>query len=137
MAVETESGIEARVSPTMIPNSMLAGVDGVLNCVAVEGDFSGLIALAGPEAGAGPTASAVVGDLIDIAKGGVAPPFIVPACKLRPYRRAQMRAHAGGYYISLSVYDRRGAFAAIAARMAAQSISLESIVQKTVVPRFA
>jgi homoserine dehydrogenase len=98
--------------------------------VAVEGDFSGLIALAGPGAGAGPTASAVVGDLIDIAKGGIAPPFIVPARKLRPYQRAQMRAHAGGYYISLSVYDRRGAFAAIAARMAEQNISLESIVQK-------
>lgn len=131
VAVETESGIEARVSPTMIPkHSMIAGVDGVLNCVAVEGDYSGLIVLAGPGAGAGPTASAVVSDIIDIARGAAAPPFILPASKLRPYERARMRAHEGGYYIALSVYDRRGAFAAIAGRMAEQGISLESIVQK-------
>ncbi len=130
-AVETESGIEARVSPTMVPkHSMIAGVDGVLNCVAVEGDFSGLIMLAGPGAGAGPTASAVVGDIIDVARGVMGPPFILPAATLRPYQRAQMRAHEGGYYIRLSVYDRPGAFAAIATRMAEQGISLESIVQK-------
>jgi homoserine dehydrogenase len=49
---------------------------------------------------------------------------------LKPHVRAQMRAHEGGYYIRLSVYDRPGAFAAIAARMAAEGISLESIVQK-------
>ena len=53
VAVRRARGIEARVSPTMIPkSSALAGVDGVLNCVAVEGDFSGLIILAGPGAGA-------------------------------------------------------------------------------------
>jgi homoserine dehydrogenase len=134
-AIETDSGIEARVSPTMIPkHSLLAGVDGVLNCVAVEGDYSGLIMLAGPGAGAGPTASAVVGDIIDIARGVVSPPFIVPRANLKPYVRAQMRAHEGGYYVSLSVYDRPGAFAAIAGRMAEHAISLESIVQKRNAP---
>jgi homoserine dehydrogenase len=130
-AVQTESGIESRVSPTMIPkHSTLAGVDGVLNCVAAEGDFSGLIMLAGPGAGAGPTASSVVSDVIDIARGHVSPAFIRPTAKLKPHARATIRAHEGGYYIRLSVYDRPGAFAAIATRMAEQSISLESIVQK-------
>jgi homoserine dehydrogenase len=58
------------------------------------------------------------------------PPFVIKAKDLRPYKTAQMRAHEGGYYIRLSVYDRTGAFAAIAGRMAEQGISLESIVQR-------
>lgn len=134
-AVRTESGIEARVSPTMIPKaSALAGIDGVLNCVAVEGDFAGLIILAGPGAGARPTASSVVSDIIDIARGHINPPFIVASSQLKARAPAQMRAHEGGYYIRLSVYDRPGAFAAIATRMADQNISLESIVQKRAAP---
>jgi homoserine dehydrogenase len=135
VAVRTPTGIEARVSPTMIPkSSALAGVDGVLNCVAVEGDFSGLIILAGPGAGARPTASSVASDIIDIARGHMRPPFILPAAELAVHSRAQMRTHEGGYYIRLSVYDRPGAIAAIAARMAEQRISLESVVQKREAP---
>jgi homoserine dehydrogenase len=135
VAVRTESGIEARVSPTMIPrSSTLAGVDGVLNCVAVEGDFAGLIVLAGPGAGARPTASAVASDIIDIGRGVVHAPFILPAAALKAQQRAQMRTHEGGYYIRLSVFDRPGAIAAIAARMAERRISLESVVQKREAP---
>ncbi len=131
VAARTAAGIEARVSPTMLPKtSAMAGVDGVLNCVAVDGDFSGLILLAGPGAGAGPTASSVVSDIIDIARGSIALPFIIPATKLKPPGKASMQGHQGGYYIRLSVYDRPGAMAAIATRMAEQGISLESIVQK-------
>jgi homoserine dehydrogenase len=135
VAVRTGGGIEARVSPTMIPkSSALAGVDGVLNCVAVEGDFAGLIILAGPGAGARPTASSVASDIIDIARGHMRPPFILPAAKLESHSRAQMRTHEGGYYIRLSVFDRPGAIAAIATRMAEQRISLESVVQKREAP---
>jgi homoserine dehydrogenase len=86
--------------------------------------------LIGPGAGAGPTASSVMSDLIDIAKGHILLPFAIKAKDLKPYQKAQMRAHEGGYYIRLSVYDRTGAFAAIAGRMAEQGISLESIVQR-------
>jgi homoserine dehydrogenase len=86
--------------------------------------------LIGLGAGAGPTASAVTSDLIDIARGHILPPFGTKAKALKPYKRAQMRAHEGGYYIRLSVYDRTGAFAAIAGRMADQGISIESIVQR-------
>jgi homoserine dehydrogenase len=135
VALKTESGIETRVSPTMVPkSSAVAGVDGVLNCVAVEGDFSGQIMLVGPGAGAGPTASSVASDIMDIARGHINPPFIIPAAKLKAQMQAQMRTHEGGYYIRLSVYDRPGAFAAIASRMAERNISLESIVQKRAAP---
>jgi homoserine dehydrogenase len=131
VALMTESGIEQRVHPTMVPRgSAIAQVDGVLNCVAVDGDFAGEVMLVGPGAGARATASSVVSDLADIAGGFVRPVFTVPAAELKPHVKAGMRAHEGGYYIRLSVYDRPGAFAAIATRMAEQGISLESIVQK-------
>jgi homoserine dehydrogenase len=127
----TESGIEQRVHPTMVPkHTAIASVDGVSNCVAIDGDFVGDIMLIGPGAGSGPTASSVASDLIDIARGHILPPFGTKAKDLKPYKKAEMRGHAGGYYIRLSVYDRTGAFAAIASRMAEQGISLESIVQR-------
>jgi homoserine dehydrogenase len=131
VGVRTESGIEQRVHPTMVPkHTAIAEVDGVSNCVAIDGDFVGDIMLIGPGAGAGPTASSVVSDLIDIARGHIVPPFAIKAKHLKPYKKAQIAAHEGGYYIRLSVYDRTGAFAAIATRMAEHGISLESIVQR-------
>jgi homoserine dehydrogenase len=131
VALRTDSGIEQRVHPTMVPKDRaIADVDGVLNCVAIDGDFVGEVMLIGPGAGAGPTASAVTSDLIDIARGHILPPFGTKAKALKPYKKAEMRAHEGGYYIRLSVYDRPGAFAAIAGRMADQGISIESIVQR-------
>jgi homoserine dehydrogenase len=131
VALRTESGIEQRVHPTMVPKgTAIAEVDGVQNCVAIDGDFVGDVMLIGPGAGGGPTASAVTSDLIDIARGLILPPFGTKAKNLKPYKKAQMRAHEGGYYIRLSVYDRTGAFAAIAGRMAEQGISIESIVQR-------
>jgi len=131
VALRTDSGIEQRVHPTMVPKDRaIADVDGVLNCVAIDGDFVGEVMLIGPGAGAGPTASAVTSDLIDIARGHILPPFGTKAKALKSYKKAEMRAHEGGYYIRLSVYDRPGAFAAIAGRMADQGISIESIVQR-------
>lgn len=131
VALRTDSGIEQRVHPTMVPkDTAIANVDGVSNCVAIDGDFVGDVMLIGPGAGGGPTASAVMSDIIDIARDHVLPAFGVKAKDLKPYRKAQMRAHEGGYYIRLSVYDRPGAFAAIATRMAEQGISIESIVQR-------
>jgi homoserine dehydrogenase len=131
VALRTDGGIEQRVHPTMVPkHTAIADVDGVSNCVAIDGDFVGAIMLIGPGAGAGPTASSVVSDLIDIARGHVLPPFVTRAKDLKPHKKAEMRTHEGGYYIRLSVYDRPGAFAAIASRMAEQGISIESIVQR-------
>jgi homoserine dehydrogenase len=93
--------------------------------------------LSGPGAGGDATASAVVGDIIDLARGIRVPPLGRPAASLEPYRRAAMRAHEGGYYLRLRVRDRPGAFAAIARRMAEAGISLESIVQRNRPPRSA
>lgn len=131
VAQRTESGIEQRVHPAMIPaSSALAQVDGVTNAVAVDTDLLGSILLAGPGAGGDATASAVLADVIDAAKGANVPALGVEASRLAPYRRARMRAHEGGYYIRLSVQDKVGAFASIARRMAENQISLESIVQR-------
>src|SRR5215475_1929854 len=131
VASRTDGGIEQRVHPTMVPkHTAIASVDGVSNCAAIDGDFVGDVTLVGPGAGAGPTASSVASDLIDIARGHILPPLGTKAKDLKPYKKAEMRGHEGGYYIRLSVYDRTGAFAAIASRMAEQGISLESIVQR-------
>lgn len=135
VAQRTESGIEQRVHPTMVPTaSVIAQVDGVTNAVAVETDILGELLLSGPGAGGNATASAVVGDLADIAKSRPGfqhgPVFGRPVKELQPYKRATMRKHAGGYFIRLTVHDRAGVFAAVAARMAENEISLESIVQR-------
>ncbi|MBZ9958171.1 homoserine dehydrogenase [Mesorhizobium sp. BR1-1-14] len=137
VAQRTESGIEQRVHPTMVPTaSVIAQVHGVINAVAIETDILGELLLSGPGAGGNATASAVIGDIADIAKSRPGfqhgPVFGRPARELKPYRKAQMRSHAGGYFIRLTVHDRIGVFAAIAKRMADNDISLESIVQHAI-----
>jgi homoserine dehydrogenase len=131
VAQRTDSGIEQRVHPAMVPqHSAIAEVNGVLNCVAIDADYLGSLTLVGPGAGERPTASSVVSDIVDVIRGDLTPAFILPAAKLETYKKAQLRAHEGGYYIRLSVYDRHGAFAAIAGRMAEKKVSLDSIVQR-------
>ena len=131
VAQRTESGIEQRVHPAMIPiASALAQIDGVTNAVAVDSDLLGSILLAGPGAGGKATASAVLSDILDLAAGVSIPTLGVAPASLQPYKRARMRAHEGGYYIRLTVFDRVGAFASIARRMAENAISLDSIVQR-------
>ncbi len=138
VAQRTETGIEQRVHPTMVPrDSDIARVSGVTNAVAVDGDFVGSVILSGPGAGGDASASAVVGDISDLARGDLVPPFGRPVDQLVPYRRARMRAHEGGYYLRLIVRDRPGAFAAIARIMADADISLASIVQRNRPPRSA
>ncbi len=135
VAQKTDTGIEQRVHPTMVPtSSVIAQVHGVTNAVAIETDLLGELLLSGPGAGGNATASAVIGDIADIAKSRPGfqhgPVFGTPAKALQPYKRAKMRKHAGGYFIRLTVLDRIGAFAGIAKRMAENDISLESIVQR-------
>ncbi|GGF80892.1 MULTISPECIES: homoserine dehydrogenase [Rhizobium] len=135
VAQRTESGIEQRVHPTMVPHdSVIAQVDGVTNAVAIESDILGELLMVGPGAGGNATASAVLGDIADIAKsqpGAQRVPVLgTPAVALAPYQKARMRSHEGGYFIRLTVADRTGVFASVAARMAENNISLESIVQR-------
>ncbi|MBT9370322.1 homoserine dehydrogenase [Rhizobium sp. CSW-27] len=135
VAQRTESGIEQRVHPTMVPHdSVIAQVDGVTNAVAIESDILGELLMVGPGAGGNATASAVLGDIADIAKsrpGAQRVPVLgTPAENLAPYRKAQMQSHEGGYFIRLTVLDRAGVFASVATQMAQNGISLESIVQR-------
>jgi homoserine dehydrogenase len=131
VALLTESGIEQRVHPAMVPqHSAIAEVSGVTNGVAVDGDFVGNLLLVGPGAGSSATATAVMSDILDIARGARSYPFRIPAAQLKPYVRARLGRHQGAYYVRLAVYDRPGAMAAIAGRMGEESVSLESIVQR-------
>jgi homoserine dehydrogenase len=131
IAQRTADGIDQRVHPTLVPKqSAIAGVDGVLNAVALETDHVHELLLAGPGAGGPPTASSVLSDILDIARGNHVPPLGVPSAELTPYRPAPMREHEGGYYIRLNVRDIPGALAAIATRMGTAGISLESVIQR-------
>ena len=131
VAQRSADGIEQRVHPTLVPRtSAIAGVDGVLNAVALETDHVHELLLAGPGAGGPPTASSVLSDILDIARGTRVPPLGVPSHELTPYKQAPMRAHEGGYYIRLNAKDIPGALAAIASRMGEAEISLESVIQR-------
>jgi homoserine dehydrogenase len=131
VAVKTAEGIEQRVHPTMVPrDSAIAQVMGVTNAVTVDADGLSPITLVGPGAGGMATASAVVSDLADIARGVRTPPFGRPAAQMTAVRKAPMQHHEGGYYIRLLARDRPGTAATIARRLAQQKISLESIVQR-------
>jgi len=135
VAQKTASGIEQRVHPTMVPqDSVIAQVDGVTNAVAIESDVLGELLMVGPGAGGNATASAVMGDIADIAKSHpgaqLVPSLGRPAKQLVPYQRGEIQSHEGGYFIRLTVEDRTGVFASVATRMAENSISLESIVQR-------
>ena len=131
VATRTETGVEQRVHPTMVPKSTtIAQVNGVTNAVAVDADAVPELTLVGPGAGGEATASAVVGDIADIARGQVLAPFGRRSIDLTALPPAAMQTHKGGYYVRLSVADRAGAAAGIATRMAERGISLESIVQK-------
>jgi homoserine dehydrogenase len=132
VALKTGSdSIEQRVHPAMVPkHSAIAEVSGVTNCVAIDGDAVGNLLLAGPGAGARPTASAVVSDILDVARGGSPHPFGVPAAQLKAYERARLGRHQGAYYVRLALFDRPGAMASSAGRMGERGVSLESIVQR-------
>lgn len=140
VAQRTATGIEQRVHPTMVPfDSMIAQVDGVTNAVTIQADILGELMLSGPGAGGDATASAVLGDIADIAKAKPGhqhgPALGRPAKNLEPYVQAEMRSHEGGYFISMKVDDKIGVFASVAGQMAESNISLESIVQRSMTNR--
>jgi homoserine dehydrogenase len=131
VAVRTAKGIEQRVHPTMVPKaSSIAQVMGVTNAVTIDGEGISPITLVGPGAGGAATASAVVADIADVARGVRALPFGRPVERLRAIEKAPMERHEGGYYIRLMARDLAGTAATIATRLAEQKISIESIVQR-------
>jgi homoserine dehydrogenase len=127
----TEHGIEQRVHACMVPvGTPIAHVEGVFNAVVTEGDFVGQNVAEGRGAGAGPTASAVVADLIDIARGRTLPTFSVPAAQLKRLPASPMERHRGAYYVRLMVVDRPGVIADVAAVLRDEQVSLESMLQR-------
>lgn len=131
VAERTKTGIEQRVHPTMVHKSTpLAQVMGVLNAVTIDADAVNELTLVGPGAGGDATASSVVADITDIAKGRNGATFGLSSQAMLSSEQAPMRRHEGGYYVRLSVYDRPGAAASIVNRMAEGHISIESISQK-------
>ena len=128
-------GIHQRVHPAMVPaDAPIAAVEGVFNGVVTEGDYVGTTVLEGRGAGAGPTASAVVGDLVDIACGRRAPTFGVPAEALADTPSLPMDRHTGPYYVRLMVIDKPGVFADVAATLRDREISFESVLQRSRAP---
>jgi len=131
VAVSHAGGVEQRVHPTLVPKgSPVSDTDGVFNAMVVKGDFVGDLMLEGRGAGSHPTASAVLSDVVDIARGNRRPAFGIPAASLKPYSHAPKKAHEGGYYVALELVDRPGAVASIARVLADEKISIESIVQR-------
>ena len=126
-----EEGVEQRVHPCMVPKGMpLAHVEGVFNAVHAIGDFVGSIMVEGRGAGAGPTASAVVADLVDIARGVHIPAFTLPAGSLVRLPTRAMEGHVGAYYVRLMVVDRPGVIAEVTAALRDSDISVESFLQR-------
>ena len=127
----TPHGLEQRLHPCMVPvDSPIGQVEGVFNGVVVEGDRVGTVMFEGRGAGAGPTASAVVADIMDLARGLRLPPFGVPSARLREHAVSPMAAHEGRYYIRLMVLDRPGVLADISAVLRDQEVSIESLIQR-------
>jgi homoserine dehydrogenase len=131
LARPTEHGIEQRVHPCMVPRSTpIAHVDGVFNAIMVEGDYCGRIMLEGRGAGAEPTASAVVADLLDIAAERRSPSFSVAAAELLSRPASPMERHRGAYYVRLMVMDQPGVIADVAAALRDQQVSMEAMIQR-------
>ncbi len=121
----------ASVRPTLIAHSEpLAKVDGVLNAVQIEGDLVGRVLFEGPGAGAAPTASAVLADVLELARDYVftdrepAPPAVLSAARVLP-----AEAHRSRHYIRLTVPDRPGVLAQIAGALGERDVSIASMIQ--------
>ena len=137
IARKTARGVELRVHPTLVSNTrLLANVNGVGNAVMVQGNFVGSTLYSGPGAGAEATASAVVADLIDLARdrlAGVKAP-VRPALgstqtgsllDVLPIEQIEV-----GYYLKIPVLDKLGVMAELSAVLQQQGISIEAIIQK-------
>lgn len=131
IASENENGVEQRVHPCLVPrDAQIASVEGVFNAVVAEGDYVDTLMMEGRGAGEGPTASAVLADVMDIARGIKIPTFGIRCNDLKPANTASMDHHKGAYYVRLMVVDRSGIFADIATALRDNEVSMESILQQ-------
>lgn len=133
IAEDGPNGLFQRVHPHLVPiDHPLAHVAGATNAVVAEGDYVGRLLFQGPGAGEGPTASAVVADLIDVARGESGPAFAMPAAELEEATAADAGTRRGRAYLRFAVADRAGVLAEIAAAMRDGGVSIESLIQRGV-----
>ncbi len=125
----TGRGLEQRMTPCLVPaDSPLGQLQGGTNMVVLEGDSVGQIVLRGPGAGEGPTASAVMGDVIDIARGLRLPTFGQPAASLATPIPAKT-AMPAPYYLRMMLLDKPGALAKIATALGEAGVSIDQMRQ--------
>ena len=136
----TDAGVELRVHPTLIPeDQLIANVNGVMNAVLVRGDAVGQTLFNGPGAGALPTASAVVADLVDVTRLMTADPgHRVPHLAFQPDQLKNLPILPideviSSYYLRIQAVDRAGVMADITRLLAENGISIEALIQKGVV----
>ncbi|MDD3181554.1 MAG: homoserine dehydrogenase [Alphaproteobacteria bacterium] len=126
-----EAGLAQRVCPCLVSHaSPLASVDDVLNAIQLEGDAVGSLVLVGAGAGGKATASAVVGDLVDLARGHKVNPWGCPVSDLKKAKILPEKERRGRWYIRLHVTDQAGVLADIAAILRDEAISIESLLQQ-------
>ncbi|MBF0218205.1 MAG: homoserine dehydrogenase [Gammaproteobacteria bacterium] len=137
IARRTDAGIELRVHPTLIPaTQLIANVNGVMNAVLVKGSAVGPTLYYGAGAGSNATASAVVADIIDVARALNVPAELrIPALGFQPQELANttllpMDAVESYYYLRMAVTDERGVLAAITKILGDNDISIEALIQK-------
>ncbi|MGE3714313.1 MAG: homoserine dehydrogenase [Alphaproteobacteria bacterium] len=125
------NGLMQRVHPCLLPlESYLARVKGALNTVMLRGDAAGDVVLQGLGGGEGPTASAVVSDIIDIARGGQYKPFTLPTDALKPVAAQSFESSVRSYYLRLAVEDRAGVLATVTELLRQHNISVRTFLQE-------
>lgn len=126
----TEAGLEQRMTPCLVPATTALGqLAGVTNAVVLEGDAVGQVVLEGPGAGEGPTASAVMADVVDIARGYSGPAFGAPAAGLAAAARAPDGAPAA-FYLRFALADAPGVLAKVAAALGEEGVSIHRMRQQ-------
>jgi homoserine dehydrogenase len=130
MAKRAEGGFMQTLEPCLVPiESTLGAIEGVFNAVMVQGDFVDNALLVGRGAGAGPTASAVVADIIDLARGINVPAFGKPVAQLDEASWMDLGQCEGAYYVRLNMIDQPGVIAEVTAILRDHDVSIESFIQ--------
>ncbi|MBV9570567.1 MAG: homoserine dehydrogenase [Alphaproteobacteria bacterium] len=131
IARKTPQGLDQRVQPAMVRlGTALADVDTVFNAVVAYAGAAGPFTFEGRGAGEEPTTSAVIADVVDIARGESGPAFGRPATDLKPLPVAPPEAHIARFYLRCDVRDRPGVLADIAGHLAREDVSIESMIQR-------
>ena len=131
VARRTDAGIEQRVHPSMVrARTPLADVESSFNAVEVNAGAAGPFFFEGRGAGEGPTASAVVSDLVDVARGAFGPAFGLPVAELKAPTTVPREAHSSAFYLRFQVLDVPGVMASVSQHLANEGVSIDSMLQR-------